>query len=216
MDFKGHFPLTDPCAGRCYPLTVLDDHSRYAVCLTACSGETGIQVQTALTQTFRRYGLPARITCDNGNPWGTPNQDGLTRIEAWLIRLGIRVGHSRPFHPQTQGKDERFHRTLKRELLNRTGFNSLDACQRPPAVRYTASARPFPAELAPVEYDSGDDVRKVRRSGQVQYKGRAFYVGEGLIGELVALRPTEEDGVFKVLFCDREVRRIDLRSAQVE
>jgi hypothetical protein len=59
-------------------------------------------------------------------------------------------------------------------------------------------------------------VRKVRRSGQVQYKGRAFYVGEGLIGELVALRPTEEDGVFKVLFCDREVRRIDLRSAQVE
>jgi len=237
MDFKGHFPLTDQRAGRCYPLTVLDDHSRYAVCLTACPGETGVLVQAALTQAFRLYGLPERITCDNGNPWGTPKQDGLTRIEVWLIRLGIRVSHSRPFHPQTQGKDERFHRTLKRELLNRTGFNSLDACQRAfndwrdqynlvrphealgqrtPATRYTPSARPFPAQLPQVEYDSGDEVRRVRGSGQIQYKGRQFYIGEGLIGEPVALRPSEKDGVFNVLFCDREVRRIHLRTEQVK
>lgn len=237
MDFKGHFPLTDKRAGRCHPLTVLDDHSRFALCLTACSGETGLLVQAALTQVFQLYGLPERITCDNGNPWGAPNQDGLTRIEAWLIRLGIRVSHSRPFHPQTQGKDERFHRTLKRELLNRTGFNSLDACQRafnnwrdqynllrphealgqrPPATRYAASARPFPAELPEVEYDSADDVRRVRRSGQVQYKRQQFYIGEGLIGELVAIRPADEDGIFKVYFCNREVRRIDLRTEQVK
>ena len=231
MDFKGHFALTDRRAGRCHPLTVLDDHSRYAVCLTACSGETGDQVQAALMHTFRIYGLPERITCDNGPPWGTSGHGTLSRLEVWLLRCGIRVSHSRPQHPQTQGKDERFHRTLKRELLDRSGFNSIQACQdafngwrdqynlirphealgqRPPVSRYTASARALPAQLPTVEYDDGDDVRKVRRHGQLHFKGRDYFVGEGLTGEFVAIRPTAEDGVFTVVFCDREVSRIDL------
>jgi transposase InsO family protein len=231
MDFKGHFPLTDPNAGRCFPLTVLDDHSRFAICLKACSGETGDQVKQALTDAFKRYGLPERITCDNGNPWGTPKQNGLTKIEAWLIRVGVKVGHSRPMHPQTQGKDERFHRTLKRELLIRTGFNSLQSCQqafdswrdqynlirphyaldqKPPAARYTASARPYPDVLPEVEYDAGDKVLKVRRNGCITFSGRQLFVGEGLVGEPVAIRPSDLDGIFHVLFCNRKIGQIDL------
>lgn len=231
MDFKGHFPLTDQRAGRCHPLTVLDDHSRFAVCLSACSGETRAEVQVALTRTFQTYGLPEQITCDNGNPWGTPNRDGITKLEVWLLRLGVEVSHSRPFHPQTQGKDERFHRTLKRELLNRRGFNSLVSCQgafdswrdqynllrphealgqRPPATRYAVSGRKFPAQLPTVEYDAGDEVRKVRRSGHVQYNGQSYYVGEGLVGEPVAVRRDDQNGVLKVFFCTREVRRFNL------
>lgn len=233
MDFKGHIALTGQRAGRCHPLTVLDDHSRFAITLTACSGETGDQVRAALTQAFHTYGLPQRITCDNGPPWGTSGHGTLSRLEVWLMRLGINVGHSRPFHPQTQGKDERFHRTLKRELLDRFGFNSIVACQsafngwrdqynlirphealgqRPPVSRYVASSRPFPAMLPPVEYDDGDEVRKVRRHGQLYFKGRDFFVGEGLTGEFVALRPTDEDGVFRIIFCHREISRLDLTS----
>lgn len=232
MDFKGHIALTDKRAGRCHPLTVLDDHSRFAVCLAACSGEDGMQVQAALTQVFCTYGLPQRITCDNGPPWGTSGHGTLSRLEIWLTRLGIRVSHSRPYHPQTQGKDERFHRTLKRELLERNGFNTIDACQnafdgwrdqynlirphealgqQPPVSRYRPSARPFPLHLPPVQYDEGDEVRRVRRHGQLYFKGRDYFVGEGLLDELVAVRPTAEDGVFKVFFCDRELRTIDLR-----
>lgn len=231
MDFKGHFALTNDKAGRCHPLTVLDDHSRFSMCLAACSGEDRKQVQAALTQTFQTYGLPERITCDNGTPWGTAGHGTLSRLEVWLIRLGIGVTHSRPYHPQTQGKDERFHRTLKRELLNRFGFSSIDACQesfntwrdqynliRPhealgqkaPVTRYTPSARSFPAELAPIEYDDGDTVRKVRRHGQIYFGGRNFFVGEGLYDEMVAIRPTKEDGIFKVVFCEKEISRIDL------
>jgi transposase InsO family protein len=128
MDFKGHFPLTDARAGRCHPLTIVDDHSRFAVCLTALDRENRVGVQAALTETFRFYGLPERITCDNGAPWR--GQDvGPTKLEAWLLRLGVRVSHSRPYHPQTQGKDERFHRTLKRELLDHRGFDSISRCQ---------------------------------------------------------------------------------------
>jgi transposase InsO family protein len=233
MDYKGHIALIGQRAGRCHPLTILDDHSRFSISLTACAGETGTLVRTALTRAFCTYGLPQSITCDNGPPWGTSGHGSLSRLEVWLIRLGIKVGHSRPFHPQTQGKDERFHRTLKRELLDRRGFHSIEACQhafdewrdqynlirphealgqKPPVTRYAASARSFPAVLPPVQYDEGDVVRKVRRHGQLHFKGRDFFVGEGLTDELVAIRPTDDDGIFKVVFCDREISRLNLAS----
>lgn len=230
MDYKGHFPLTDRRAGRCHPLTILDDHSRFALAVIACSGEDGPQAKAALTETFRIYGLPERITCDNGSPWGTAGHATLSRLEVWLIRLGIDVTHSRPHHPQTQGKDERFHRTLKRELLNRYGFSSLAASQtafdswrdeynlirphealgqKPPITRYAPSARPFPPVLPCVEYDVGDTVRTVQRHGQINFKGRVHFVGEGLYEEKVAIRPTDQDGVFNIVFCDRVVAKID-------
>lgn len=232
MDFKGHFALTDASAGRCHPFTVIDDHSRFSLCLQACSSETYENVKAALTQVFRRYGLPQRITCDNGGPWRIAGKEGISRLEAWLIRLGIRVSHSTPYHPQTQGKDERFHRTLKTELLNRTGFNSHVDCQvafdhwrdqynlvrphaalgqKPPSSRYSASARQFPEQLPDIDYDEGDSVIKVRKSGQIQFKRRSFWIGEGLAGQPIALRPSDIDGVYKVFYCNWEVKNIDLR-----
>src|SRR5665213_2004549 len=67
MDFKGWFDLN---RGRCHPLTVLDDHSRYALEIGACGDETGETVRARLAAVFRRYGLPQRILSDNGPPWG--------------------------------------------------------------------------------------------------------------------------------------------------
>lgn len=232
MDFKGHFALTDASAKRCHPLTVLDDHSRFNITLTACSTESGEQVKAALTEAFRKYGLPQRITCDNGPPWGTPKRESLSTLGAWMIRLGIRLGHSTPYHPQTQGKDERFHRTLKLELLGRGGFNSLEACQvgfdrwrdeynlirphhalgqLPPVSRYSASGRPFPEVLPLIEYEPEDQVRKVRNSGRIKFGNDEHFVGEGLKSQPVAVRPTSEDGVVEVFYCAQKVRTLDLR-----
>ncbi|MGK5068988.1 IS481 family transposase [Janthinobacterium sp. RT4P48] len=234
MDFKGHFALTDARAGRCHPLTILDDHSRYNLCLSACGNEQRSAVQTALQATFERYGLPERMTADNGAPWGTSGRAGLSQLAVWLIRLGIRVGHSRPHHPQTQGKDERFHRTLKLELLQRNGFESLDACQlafdrwreryntvRPhealqqqtPISRYRASGRAFPSVLPPIEYPSGDTVRKVSDKGEISFQNRRYFIGEGLRTQLVAIKPTTIDDVYEVFFCHKEIRRINLRDS---
>ena len=115
LDFMGHLPMV---AGRLHPLTVLDDHSRFALGVVACGEEKGALVQTHLTDILRRYGLPAAILTDNGPPWGTAGQGGITRVEAWLTQLGIDVWHGRPLHPQTQGKIERLHCTLAIELTN--------------------------------------------------------------------------------------------------
>jgi transposase InsO family protein len=107
MDFKGHFPTATD--GRCSPLTVLDDHSRYSLVLQACGKTDTDTVQGWLIEAFRRHGLPVRINTDNGAPWGAPGQPGqLTGLAVWLIRLGIQVSYSQPYHPQTNGKDERF------------------------------------------------------------------------------------------------------------
>jgi transposase InsO family protein len=233
IDFKGHFALTDRAAGRCHPLTILDDHSRFSLCLAACGNELRGTVQEAMTATFARYGLPERITADNGPPWGMTGCVGLTQLEVWLIRLGIRIGHSRAYHPQTQGKDERFHRTLKLELLERQGFHSLAACQvafnvwrecynlvrphqalgqKPPVSRYRPSGRSLPAVLPAVEYPSSDIVRTVGNKGDISYQSERYFVGQGLKAQLVALKPTDTDGVLDVYFCHHLIRQIHPRS----
>jgi transposase InsO family protein len=106
MDFKGHVALAQG-HGRVHPLTVLDDHSRYAIGLEACADERGATIQARLRGLFRRYGLPDQMLMDNGGAWGRPDaRQAYTPFTVWLLRLGIRVSHGRPYHPQTQGKDE--------------------------------------------------------------------------------------------------------------
>ena len=96
MDFKGHFPVG---AGRCHPLTILDDCSRFALCLQACANEQTATVQAHLITTFRRYGLPYRLLMDNGAPWGDRAGSPFTPLTVWCIRLGIGISHARPAHP---------------------------------------------------------------------------------------------------------------------
>ena len=232
MDFKGDFALG---AGRCYPLTVLDDHSRFALGVVACANQTTTTTQLALTSIFRRYGLPWRMTMDNGRPWAVyhAGRSCYTQFSVWLIRLGVRVSHSRPFHPQTQGKDERFHRTLGRELLRDQLWASYEKCQeafdrwretynliRPhealkmqvPASRYEVSCRLFPESLPAIEYGAGEVVRKVGERGQVRYKQRKYFVGDAFRGLHVALRPTATDGIWEVYFCHQKVGTIELKA----
>ena len=230
MDFKGHVPLAQ---GRCHPLTVLDDHSRFNLLLHACAGETLADVQGPLEQCFRRYGLPQRISCDNGPPWGTmQREDRLTRLGVWFIQLGIELSHARPCHPQTNGKDERFHRTLNSGLLQRQSLHDLVQAQRAfdayrqlynelrphealnlevPLARYRPSERPYPERLPPVEYDPGLPVRRVDVAGRIDFRGRRYRVAKALRGLPVALTPhADQDGLYTVYFCHHIVRIIDL------
>ena len=228
MDFKGHFALG---TGRCHPLTILDDCSRFALCLQACANEQTATVHAHLRTTFRRYGLPLRLLLDNGAPWGDRAGSPFTPLTVWCIRLGIGISHARPAHPQTLGKDERFHRTLKTELLHQRQFQDLAHCQqhfehwrdqynldRPhealaltvPATRYQPSPRPFPETLPPIEYGPTDIVRKVQAQGALSYRGRLFRICKAFRGYPVALRPTQHDGHWRVYFCHQHVADLDL------
>lgn len=229
MDFKGHFALAQ---GRCHPLTILDDHSRFAVALEACANEQGSTVQERLTTVFRRYGLPDRLLVDNGSPWGNDGEQVYTHLTVWLLRLGIGVAHGRPYHPQTQGKDERFHRSLAAEVLAGRTYADLAACQaafdgwrqvynteRPheslgmatPATRYQPSPRAYPEVLPPLAYGPGDVLRKVQAKGEFHFRGRVFAIGKAFHGQLVALRPTTDEALWKVYFHTHSIIQIDLR-----
>jgi transposase InsO family protein len=209
MDFKGHVPMHR--GGRCHPLTILDDHSRFSIGVWACANEQLVTVQARLIEAFRRFGLPERLLCDNGSPWTLPGMsERHTRLTAWLLRLGVVTVHGRAFHPQTQGKEERFHRTLKAELLSRTDLHDLSHAQeafdewrgiynlvRPhealgmavPASCFTASTRPYPERLPEVQYAPGEVLRRVRGDGTIKYAGGFVRVGSAFSGEWVALRP---------------------------
>ncbi len=231
MDFKGHFALAQ---GRCHPLTVLDDYSRYALGLEACADERGVTVKARLTGIFRRYGLPRKMLMDNGSPWGADAAHPYTPLTVWLLKLGVQVAHSGPYHPQTLGKDERFHRSLKAEVLQYCQGLDLAGCQQrlacwrliynlerphealglaPPVSRYRESPRSFPEKLPAWDYGPGDQVRKVQAQGWISFRGQEFRLGKAFRGESVALRPTLTHGVWEVFFGPHGIAQIDEREA---
>lgn len=232
MDFKGDFRLHDAAQTRCFALTVLDDHSRFALGLRACWDRYTATVQTALSEIFRGYGLPERMTMDNGAPWGNDRCSPDTRLTIWLMRLGVRVSHSRPYHPQTQGKDERFHRTLEVELLRSQQWTAPNQCQIgfdawrdvynqerphealgfvPPSTRYRPSQRPFPEVLPPLEYEPTDHVRHVQARGQFSFRGDTYRLGKAFHGQPIGLRLIDDDE-WLVLFGTHELGRINRRT----
>jgi transposase InsO family protein len=232
-DFKGDVQTRQ---GRCYPLTLLDDHSRFNLTLQACPSVATHSVQPHLAEVFQRYGLPARINADNGAPWGSPRLagHGLSELSVWLIRLGIRVSHSAPYHPQTNGKIERFHRSLKAEVLAGRSFADLQQAQRAfehwrgiynqerphdalgmqtPAMRYRNSSTSYPQVLAPIEYPQEDTVALVKWNGEVHFKGRQLRVSSALLKLPIAFRADpRRDGCYDVFFCHHRFMRLDLNA----
>lgn len=228
MDFKGWVRTLE---GPCHPLTMLDDCSRFDLCLAALANERTAGVRWQLERVFERYGLPDTILADNGAPWGSDALHVHTPLTVWLMLLGINVIHIRPYHPQTQGKIERFHRTLKAEVIATRQWRSLEHCQaafdkwrcvynfeRPhealngavPADRYQPSLRPFPGAPAPPEYPSGAILRKVQQGGIISFHGREYRVGKAFRGHYVQLVETGEEGLFTAYFARTEIAEINI------
>ncbi|CDX18424.1 putative integrase; CP4-6 prophage [Mesorhizobium sp. ORS 3324] len=230
MDFKVTSPSMAGAAIRS-PRSTITRASTWCCPPAATSSRT---VRRELEITFRRYGLPLAMLMDGGPPWSDPGGEPYTGFSVWLLRLGIRVLHGRPRHPQTQGKEERFHRTLKAEVINGRSFGDLAECQRAsidgarynyerphealdmatPAERYRPSPRGFPDVLPAIEYASGDQVRKVDSDGFISFRNRPWRLGKAFRGELVALRPTADDGVFSVHYCSHWIATLNLRQGE--
>lgn len=206
-DFKGFFTMGN--GKQCHPLNIIDDHSRFNLCCHPLLGETYHEVKPILTGVFQEYGLPFSFLCDNGNPWGTSQSTGFTAFEVWLMDLGILTLHGRIVHPQTQGKEEKFNGSMKRELLRYTKImDELDAAKkfseyrdfynhiRPhhslkldvPADRYVCSERSFPDQIKEWEYSEDKKLRKVKSTGYVTIGNQGYYLSESFGGKTIAIR----------------------------
>lgn len=235
MDFKGEFALSTQ--QYCYPLTLLDDHSRFSLCIDACGNQRGPTVRQSLEKTFLRYGIPYGIYVDNGNPWG--NNSGVfghSRVSIWLMSHDIEVIHGRPYHPQGRGKLERFHRTLKQEVLQGRQLGTLSRAQkcfdtwrevynhdrphealgdRVPSSRYEVSDREYRSKAPPYEYSSRFETRRANRAGEIKFNGKSYRLSEVFIDERVGLQPTDRDGVWDVFYCRFVIGQIDEQQGTV-
>ena len=237
VDFKGHFKLSS--GKRCHPLNAVDDCSRYAVISTPLLNETFEAVRPPFVSAFREYGLPETILCDNGNPWGVPQRSGITAFEAWAMELGVLVIHGRPLHPQTQGKEESFNKSWKRECLERLGplpdlldvitetelFRSFYNDERPhfgiggkvPSDIYRRSPRAYPEKIEEWAYPDTMHVRLVGCNGHISWHDTPVFVGEGLRGKRIAMVESDSHpGCANLIFRDFRIGRLNLVARTVE
>ena len=230
-DFKGHFRMKN--GYRCHPLNILDDCSRFNLCIEALENETYDAVKPVMERLFREYGLPFSFLCDNGNPWGTAQSLGYSKFEVWLMELGILTLHGRPRHPQTQGKEERFNRSFTRECLKGKEFKDKAHAQsyfdeyrifynevRPhfaldlevPAMHYQSSKKQFPNKIEVWEYESEYKLCKVKETGYFNYDGQGFFLSEAFGGKTIAVRESHLPGQLTLVFRNFIIGRIDLNN----
>lgn len=227
-DFKGQFLTGD---GKwCFPLTVMDDRSRY---LLGCRGLDGTRTQGArdeFERLFRDYGLPLRIRTDNGVPFASQGVGGLSRLALWWIRLGILPERIDRGKPQQNGNHERMHRTLKEVAIRPpagTGVKQQESFdefrreyneERPheslnqdtPASKYRPSHRPMPDKLPEVQYPGHYHVLRVSSSGMAYSFGRLLYVGYLLTAERIGMEEAA-DGIWNAYYGPVKLGYFDLK-----
>lgn len=225
-DFKGEFRTGD--AQYCYPLTLRDGFSRFVLRCDALLNRTYAVTRPRFERAFAEYGLPDRIRSDNGGPFAAPGLGRLSRLAVWWMRLGIVPERIALGHPEQNGSHEQFHAVLKAETA-RPPAGTARAQQRrfdrfvreyneerphealsdqPPATWYTASGRPLPPRLPPLEYPGHWEPRRVSSAGSISWAGRPVFLTEVLAGEDVALEEIDE-GVWTLYFAAIPLARFD-------
>lgn len=231
MDFKGEYTLPHE---KCYPLSLLDDCSRYLHGLWPLCSTGGEGVKQTLEGHFREYGVPLSILMDHGTPWfSMRNAHGLTWVAVWLLKQEVVLRYSGVGHPQTQGKVERFHQTLKRRTKHRGVPTTLGEWERwalefrheynyerphealqmktPGEVYQAVNLRPYQERPREWEYTAGT-VKRLNTQGMLYYRGQTYFVSEALATERV--RIDELDDKLLVTFRHMTVREIEVRSGR--
>jgi putative transposase len=233
VDFKGHFRTGD---GRwCYPLTVLDAYSRFLIRCEVVKEPSTTHVCNVFDSAFREFGTPATIRSDNGSPFASVGAGGLTGLSAWWVRLGIRPERIEPGKPQQNGRQERFHRTLKAataappkanaRLQQRTFdfFRREYNEERPhegigmkrPIELFETSPRRYPRKLLTPDELDGDDYDVacehpfVDKQGYMRWREHRIFVSSALRGEQITLDPQRDTALWAVRFGPVHIGHLD-------
>jgi len=230
-DFKGDFLMGN--GSRCYPLTILDDHSRYALLIEPRPDQRDIQ--SSFVRIFRLFGLPESILTDNG-PTFAGFKGGYTQFERMLMDQDILPIHGRVYHPQTQGKIERFHRSLKNEVLYLRNIQNLDEAartfknwqriynfERPhsalgnkcPADIYATSPRQFRDTVPAYDYNSEHRMYRINNWGFLRFAKYQIYISETFRDTHVQLIPVESEDIALVCYRNFIIAKIDVTCGEL-
>lgn len=226
IDFKGEFKTAD---GKwVFPFDVLDDKTRFCIMVKPVLNTANVVIP-ALEEAFHKYGIPKSILSDNGGQFARPGR-GYTTFEKWLMDNDISPLHGRIVHPQTQGKIERFHGTMKRELLNFKTFLDINEAEdelnkwrekynnvRPheslnmkcPADVYTPSERKYTGIIKNYEYSGKYHIRKVNSWGYLRYAHWQLYMSETMINQHLEIRPNPHGDSFIVCYRNFRIAEYD-------
>lgn len=233
VDFKGWFRTGD--GERIDPLTMTDAHSRYLLRCQAVEKSNTAQVAGVLEAAFREYGMPLAMLSDNGAPFASRAIAGISRLQLYLMKLGIRPERIAAGHPEQNGRHERMHRRLKAETAQppaahrRAQQRAFDRFreeynqerphealgQHPPGQCYRESPRAYPARLPQPEYPGGMEVRRVQKHGEFRWGGEAVFISEALAGEAIGLEAMEE-GYWQIYFARFPLGRFNSVKGRVE
>jgi transposase InsO family protein len=219
IDFKGWFLTGD--GTRVDPLTLRDACSRYLLRCQAVARCDTEHVWPILDAAFREHGLPLRLRSDvepevrlrrNGAPFATTGAGGLSRLAVLVIKAGITPERITPGQPQENAGHERLHLTLLQDTADppaatlraqqqrfgsfRTVYNE----ERPhaalgnqtPAECYAPSPRAWDGVLRSPGTTDAEEVRRVRRKGEIKWRGSRVHINAALAGEPIGLVETDD------------------------
>lgn len=225
-DFKGEFLTADE--KYCYPLDILDDHSRFLIKIKPYLNTKNV-VKSTFEAAFYEYGMPDAVLSDNGTQFAR-FRHGYTQFEKWLMNLDVLPIHGRIKHPQTQGKIERFHRTLNDELLKHNTFLDItDADKqlqlwrdkynniRPhealgmkcPSEVYEPSIREYKGIIPVYEYGGQYHVIKINSWGYARFDKWQVYLSETMINEHIEFRPNPHGDSFIACYRNFKIAEFD-------
>ncbi len=231
-DFKGEFRMEDN--NYCYPLTILDDHSRFSLKIAPRLSTANVVIPVFL-EVFREYGMPDSILSDNGTQFAGFKK-GYTQFERWLMDLDVLPIHGRIKHPQTQGKIERFHRTMKQELLNHTHIVNIEDAQkqfyiwrekynnvrphealnmRTPGEVYEPSQREYREKIEKFEYGGEHHVIKVNSWGYARFAHHQVYLSETMANQYIEFRPGPDGETFIACYRNYKIAEFDTEDGQL-
>jgi len=228
IDFSCLFLADDR---KVWEMDILDDHARFLLALRVVEGPTGAAAWECFEWAVARYGLPAQVLSDNGTCFTGRLIGTRVEFERRLEATGVKLLNARPYHPQTLGKLERFHRTLKEWLDEHTTAHDTEELQalldefrvhynedRPhqgigdalPVERYEVDTPripdALPGPLPAAVHPEGAVIRHVAVNGVVSYRGHRINVGVPWAGH--ELRVTEIDGVVHLFYGEQLVRAL--------
>jgi len=231
-DFKGQFRTGD--GKLCYPLTIVDDCSRYILLCKALQHPNHDEVRKWFEWAFCTYGMPKAIRTDNGPPFASHSLGGLSRLAVWFMQLGIKTERIQIGHPEQNGRHERMHRSLKEAtaqppkanmLLQQEAFDAFVEeynQERPhealnmqtPAAIYEPSSIPFPLTPTKFTYPMDGIVRSVRSNGEIHWNKGKLFISENLYHERILLMPTD-DNTYEIWFRSTLIGILDKISNKV-